>query len=122
MREKSTPLLAAVIADAPLPLSRPVSDEKIGALENLSVPENVLLSARAVELAALTVMAAVPSKFTPLIARGVANWVAVPALPEILPVMRLVNVCVPAQVFDVVVPKASVSVRSAERSPPACNG
>lgn len=33
--------------------------------------------------------------------------VTVAALPEILPEMVLVNVCVPPQVFDVEVPKAS---------------
>lgn len=47
----------------------------------LKSPEKVLLSANAVEDAALIVIAAVPSKLTPLIALGVASWVALAASP-----------------------------------------
>ena len=57
-----------------------------------------------------TVMFAVPLNETPLIVRAVWSAVAVPALPEILPVMVLVNVCVPAHVFEVVVPKPRLMV------------
>lgn len=86
---------------------------------------------------------AVPSKFTPLIARGVARAVAVPARPVILAFMdvvetayvapefpamspeklertgALVNVCVPAHVLEVVVPKARESVPDVVIVPPS---
>ena len=53
----------------------------------LLVPENVLLLAKSVEEAAVMVMSAEPLKDTPLIARAVWRVVAVPALPETLPVI-----------------------------------
>jgi hypothetical protein len=76
-----------------------VSEEKIGAEENLLVPEKRLASPRSVEEAALMVMAAEPSKLTPLIARVVASLVAVPALPEIEPVIREEKVLEPEKVL-----------------------
>ena len=77
-----TPLIVravwSAVAVPAFPLTDPVmSDEKT------SLPLKVLLSLSNVEDAALMVIGAVPSKFTPLIARAVASLVAVPALPLI---------------------------------------
>ena len=55
--------------------------------------ENLLLSERSVVEA--TVMLAVPSNETPLMVRAVCSAVAVPALPEIEPVMSEVKVFAP---------------------------
>jgi hypothetical protein len=57
----------------------------LAALVKLSTPVKVLASPKAVELAAVMVMAAVPSKPTLLIVRAVASFVAVEALPDRLP-------------------------------------
>ena len=65
----------------------------------LFVPEKVLLFASKVEDAAVIVMFAVPSKETPLIVRGVWSAVAVPAFPEMEPVMVEEKVFTPLKVF-----------------------
>ena len=67
-----------------LPPMRPFSAATIGAVVNVLVPLHVFVFARSVEEAAKMVMGAVPSKFTPLIARVVARAVAVPARPVML--------------------------------------
>ena len=61
-------------------------------LLKMFVPLQVLLFASRVEEAALIVIAALPSKETLLMLTGVANLVAVPALPEIEPVIKLLKV------------------------------
>ena len=66
--------LALVVTVAALPLMEPVMR-----LENVSLPENVLLSPRSVVEA--TTMLAVPLKETPLMVRAFWSAVAVPALP-----------------------------------------
>ena len=61
-------------------------------LENVLVPLKVLLFARRVELAAVTVMLPVPSKDVPFMVRAFCNAVAVEALPVNAPVMPPENV------------------------------
>lgn len=53
------------------------------------------MSAKMVEDAAVMTMLPVPSKETPLIVRAVWSLVAVPALPEMEPVIKFVNVSFP---------------------------
>jgi len=62
-------------------------------------PENELVSESRVEEAAVIVMFAVPSKETPLIVLAVSRAVAVPALPEIEPVIVLEKVLLPEKVL-----------------------
>ena len=78
------------------------------ALVKVLVPEKVLLSPSNVVEA--TTMLAVPLKETSLMVRAVWSAVAVLALPLIDPAMVLVNVCVPAHVLLVVVPKPRLIV------------
>jgi hypothetical protein len=59
----------------------------------------VFASVRSVDDAAVMVMLAVPSKETPLIVRAVWSAVAVPALPEMEPVMVWVKVFAPENLF-----------------------
>ncbi len=66
-------------------------------------PVKVLVSARSVDEAAVTVMLVEPSNEVPLIVRGVWSVVAVLALPEMEPEMVLVNACVPPKVLLVYV-------------------
>jgi len=66
---------------------------------NVFVPENVLLFASSVDDAAVIVMSAVPLKETPLMFRAVWSAVAVPALPEMEPVMSEEKVLEPEKVF-----------------------
>jgi hypothetical protein len=119
------PVCSAVAVPA-LPLTEPVMR-----LENTLLPLNVLLLASKVEEAAKMVMSAEPLKETLLMLRPVCKVVAVPALPVMLAfrdvvetayvapllaatrpvkvasVGALVKAWVPAQVFEVVVPKRS---------------
>ncbi len=85
------------------------------------VPEKVLLSERSVEEAAVIVMFAVPLKETPLMVRAFWSAVAVPALPEIEPVMRLENMLLPEKVLEsarsVEEAKDHVEVETDERTP-----
>ena len=101
------PLTLPVIVFVTVKLVNVPTDVKLEAVTPLAsvVPVNVLAFA-------VTVIAAVPSKFTPLIARAVCSFVAVAALPLMLPVIvfvtvKLVNV--PTDVSDeAVTPLASV--------------
>ena len=63
------------------------------------VPTNALLSARSVDDAAVMVMLPDPLNDTPLMRRPVWRTVAVPALPEMEPVMRLLKVSLPEKVL-----------------------
>jgi hypothetical protein len=63
------------------------------------VPEKVLVFARRVEDAAVTVMFAVPSKEVPLMVRGVWSAVAVPAFPEMEPEMVDEKVLLPLKML-----------------------
>jgi hypothetical protein len=63
-------------------------------------PVNEFESVRRVEEAAVMVIGAEPSKFTPLMARVVASLVAVPAFPEIEPVIAWVKVLLPVNEFE----------------------
>ncbi len=67
--------------------------------EKVLVPVKVLLLARSVEDAAVMVMFVVPSKEVPLMVRGVWSAVAVPALPELEPVIVEENVLLPEKVL-----------------------
>jgi hypothetical protein len=58
----------------------------VEALLNWLRPLQVLLLARRVDEAAVTVMSAVPLKDTPLMERAVWSWVAVPAFPPMFKV------------------------------------
>ncbi len=93
-----TPLIVrafwSAVAVPALPETEPVI-----VLENVFVPANVLLSARRVDVAALSVMLPVPSKDTPLIVRAFWRAVAVPALPDTAPVMSDEKVFVPEKVL-----------------------
>jgi hypothetical protein len=64
--------------------------EPVMRLENVLLPEKVLLSARAVEEAAVIVMFCEPSKAVPLIFLGVVSVAAEPALPVTDPEIGLV--------------------------------
>jgi hypothetical protein len=68
---------------------------KVDDAEKRLFPENVLLSAKRVDDAAVIVIAAEPSKFTLLMARGVVSFVAVPAFPVIEPVIAFAKVSLP---------------------------
>jgi hypothetical protein len=80
--------------------------------EKVLLPEKVLLFESKVEEAAVMVMFAVPSKEVPLMVLGVCKALAVPALPEILPVMVLEKVLLPEKVllFESKVEEAAVMV------------
>jgi len=77
-----------------LSLARRVVDAPVNPM---LVPVHVLLFANSVVLA--TVMFAEPSKETPLMVTGLANFVAVLALPVNVPVSVLENVFVPLHVL-----------------------
>jgi hypothetical protein len=103
--------------------------EPVMVLLNVLVPEKVLLFARSVEEAAVMVMSVEPLNAVPLMLREFWRRVAVPALPPMLSeevetayvvppfaptrpekvesTGAFVNVCVPPQVLEVVVPNAS---------------
>ena len=74
-------------------------------------PEKVLASPRSVEDAAVIVMSAVPLKEVPLMVRAFWSAVAVPALPEMEPVIRELKVFDPEKVL--------ASERSVEDAAPA---
>ncbi len=69
------------------------------AFPNVFSAEKVFASLKSVEEAAVTVMFAVPSKETPLIWRAVWSAVAVPAFPEMEPVIVEEKVFDPEKVF-----------------------
>ena len=94
----------------------PESEPSTGSVLNVVTPENVFAFARSVEEAAVIVIAAEPSKLVPLIARGVARVVAVPALPVMLPVIVLEKVLFPLKVLASArsVEEAAVTVIFAE--------
>jgi hypothetical protein len=77
-----------------LPETSPVIKEL-----KILLPEKVLLFASRVLEAAVIVMFCEPSNAVPLMLRGVARVLAVPALPEILPVMVVEKVLVPEKVL-----------------------
>lgn len=83
--------LAFVVTVAALPVTAPaigfvtVRFAKVPTLvRDEAVTPTASVDPERVFAAAVTVMAAVPSKFTPLIALAVASFVAVPALPEMV--------------------------------------
>jgi hypothetical protein len=112
--------------------TRPESDERIGSVEKVFVPLQVLVSARRVEEAAVTVMFPAPVKSVPLMLAPGERAEAVAALPPMLSVLvetayetplfaptrpvkvarvgALVKVWVPPQVFEVVVLRAEEMV------------
>lgn len=63
---------------------------------SFSAPENVLLSPKRVELAAVIVIEPLPSNATLFIFCGVCNLVAVPALPVMFPTIVWMKVSRPA--------------------------
>jgi hypothetical protein len=67
-------------------VNQPVVPERsvVVAFAKVLRPENVFSFARSVELAAVIVMFAVPSKEVPLMVRAVSSAVAVPAFPPML--------------------------------------
>ncbi len=67
------------------------------------VPVKVLVSPRSVDDAAFTVILLVPSNATPLMFRAVSSAVAVPAFPEISPVMVWLKVLFPVKVLSLYV-------------------
>jgi len=69
------------------------------ALPRIVPPEKVLVSLRSVDEAAVIVILAVPLNEVPLIVRAFCRAVAVPAFPEILPVIRLEKVLFPLNVL-----------------------
>ena len=74
-----------------MPAMRPESVPRVGSVEKLLVPEKVLLFERIVEEAAVIVILPEPSKETLLMVTGLASFVAVPALPEILAFIDVVE-------------------------------
>ena len=97
---------------------RPERVSRMGRVENVFVPLQVLLLARRVEEAAVTVMFPEPSKEVPFIVTGEASFVAVPALPPMLSVE--VETAYVAPVFNPSNPKsdeASVVAPVTARSP-----
>ena len=71
--------------------------EPVMMFEKMFVPENVLLSPRSVEEAAVTVMSVEPSKGMPLMFLVAASLVAVPALPPMFMVEVAVEYHVPLE-------------------------
>ena len=66
---------------------------------NVFSPVQVLLFARRVEEAAVMVMSPVPSKLTPFMFLPVSSAVAVPAFPDMSPVMMFEKVLLPENVL-----------------------
>ena len=105
----------------PAPVPFPIVVEA----RNILFPLNVLLSARSVEEAAVMVMFDPPLNDTPLIVRGVWRRDAVPAFPEIEPVMRDEKTLFPVKVLlsarIVVDAPLEQAIEFAERTPVAVN-
>ena len=87
----ATPFIVCAVCNAVAVFALPLSEPVTG-LVNVSVPVKVLLSASAVDDAAVTAILLEPLNATPLMVRAAARVVAVLALPVTEPTIGLVAV------------------------------